>query len=179
MSWQEDTISGASELRDRAGWGEAAALVKSGQVQGVVVARLDRLARDVMVQELLLRNLSDLGGIVLSTRENDNEMLNGESKEPSRKLVHVIMGAISEYDREMTVDRLAAGRAAKAARGGHAHGALPYGYRSTNGELVLVPAEQAALAKMRALSSQGVSTRASYTLPVTAACGHGNAGSNQ
>ena len=107
MSWQEDTISGASELRNRAGWGEAAALVKSGQVQGVVVARLDRLARDVMVQELLLRKLSDLGGIVLSTRENDNEMLNGESKEPSRKLVRVIMGAISEYDREMTVDRLA------------------------------------------------------------------------
>ncbi len=33
-----------------------------------------------MVQELLLRNLSDLGGIVLSTRENDNEMLNGASK---------------------------------------------------------------------------------------------------
>jgi hypothetical protein len=70
-------------------------------VQGVVVTRLNRLARDVMVQELLLRKLSDLGGTVLSTRENDNEMLNRESKEPSRKLVHVIMGAISEYDREM------------------------------------------------------------------------------
>ncbi|VBA45619.1 hypothetical protein LAUMK191_00421 [Mycobacterium attenuatum] len=159
VSWQEDTISGASELRDRAGWCEAAALVKSSAAQGVVVARLDRLARDVMVQELLLRKLSDLGGIVLSTRENENEMLNGESKDPSRKLVRVIMGAISEYDREMTVDRLAAGRAAKAARGGHAHGALPYGYRSASGKLVPVPAEQAALSKMKALSAQGVSTR--------------------
>lgn len=159
VSWQEDTISGASELRDRAGWCEAAALVKSGEAQGVVVARLDRLARDVMVQELLLRKLSDLGGIVLSTRENENEMLNGESKDPSRKLVRVIMGAISEYDREMTVDRLAAGRAAKAARGGHAHGALPYGYRSANGKLAPIPAEQAALVKMKALAAQGVSTR--------------------
>lgn len=80
VSWQTDVISGASELRDRAGWCEAAALVKGGQAQGVVVARLDRLARDVMVQELLLRKLSDLGGIVLSTRENEHEMLNGESK---------------------------------------------------------------------------------------------------
>ena len=159
VSWQEDTISGASELRDRAGWCEAAALVKSGAAQGVVVARLDRLARDVMVQELLLRKLSDLGGIVLSTRENENEMLNGESKDPSRKLVRVIMGAISEYDREMTVDRLAAGRAAKAARGGHAPGAVPYGYRSANGKLAPIPAEQAALVKMKALSAQGVSTR--------------------
>lgn len=156
VSWETDVISGASELRDRAGWCGAAALVKTGDAQGVVVARLDRLARDVMVQELLLRKLSDLGGIVLSTRENENEMLNGESKDPSRKLVRVIMGAISEYDREMTVDRLAAGRAAKAARGGYAHGALPYGYRSANGKLVPVPAEQKALTAMKAMSAQGV-----------------------
>ncbi len=159
VSWQTDVISGASELRDRAGWSGAAALVKSGQAHGVVVARLDRLARDVMVQELLLRKLSDLGGIVLSTRENENEMLNGESKDPSRKLVRVIMGAISEYDREMTVDRLAAGRAAKAARGGHAHGALPYGYRSANGQLVPEPIEQQALRKMKSLAAQGVPLR--------------------
>ncbi|BBZ29476.1 hypothetical protein MMAD_37710 [Mycolicibacterium madagascariense] len=107
----------------------------------------------------LLRKLSDLGGIVLSTRENENEMLNGESNDPSRKLVRVIMGAISEYDREMTVDRLAAGRAAKAARGGYAHGALPYGYRTVKGALVADPAEQAALARMRELAAQQKSTR--------------------
>ncbi len=158
-AWQTDVISGASELRDRAGWREAAALVKAGQADGIVVARLDRLARDVMVQELLLRKLSELGGTVLSTRESENEMLNGESKDPSRKLVRVIMGAISEYDREMTVDRLAAGRQAKAARGGYAHGALPYGYRSVKGKLVEVPQEQAALGKMRSLAAQGVPTR--------------------
>lgn len=159
VAWQEDTISGASELRNRVGWCEAAALVKAGNAAGIVVARLDRLARDVMVQELLLRRLSDLGGVVLSTRENENEMLNGESNDPSRKLVRVIMGAISEYDREMTVDRLAAGRAAKAARGGYAHGALPYGYRTVKGVLVPEPAEQAALARMRELQAVGYSTR--------------------
>ncbi|MEZ0354095.1 recombinase family protein [Mycobacterium sp. pR1184] len=159
VSWQTDVISGASELRDRAGWCEAAALVKSGKAQGVVVARLDRLARDVMVQELLLRKLSDLGGIVLSTRESEDELLNGESKDPSRKLIRVICGAISEYDREMTVDRLAAGRHAKAARGGYAHGALPYGYRTVKGKLVPVPAEQRALARMKELAEQSASTR--------------------
>lgn len=156
IAWQEDTISGASELHDRAGWREAAALVKSGKAQGVVVARLDRLARDVMVQEYLLRNLIEFGGTLLSTRENENEMIGGESKDPSRKLVRTILGAICEYDREMTVDRLAAGRQAKAARGGYAHGALPYGYRSQGGKLVPVPAEQRALAKMRSLQDQGV-----------------------
>lgn len=159
VDWQTDVISGASELRNRVGWCEAAALVKSGKAAGIVVARLDRLARDVMVQELLLRKLSDLGGVVISAREGENEMLNGESKDPSRKLVRVIMGAISEYDREMTVDRLAAGRQAKAARGGYAHGALPFGYRSANGRLVAEPTEQRVLARMKELAAQGASMR--------------------
>ena len=159
VDWQTDVISGASELRNRAGWQEAAAQVKSGKADGVVVARLDRLARDVMVQEVLLRKLSEFGGVVLSTRANEDEVLNGESKDPSRKLVRVIMGAISEYDREMTVDRLAAARHAKAVRGGYAHGALPYGYRSTRGALVPDHAEQAALARMKALAAEGCSLR--------------------
>ena len=72
VSWQTDVIGGASELRDRSGWRAAADFVKTGKAVGIVVARLDRLARDVMVQELLLRRLSDLGGSVLSTRENEN-----------------------------------------------------------------------------------------------------------
>ena len=59
----------------------------------------------------------------------------------------------------MTVDRFAAGRAAKAARGGYAHGALPYGYRTVKGALVPEAQEQAALARMRAMADAGASTR--------------------
>jgi len=159
IGWRTDVISGASELHNRVGWCEAAALVKSGKAQGIVVARLDRLARDLLVQEVLLRKLSDLGGKVLSTRANEDEMLNGESKDPSRKTIRGILALVNEYDREMTVDRLAAGRQAKAARGGYAQGALPYGYRSAKGKLVPVPAEQRALAKMKSLAARGVPTR--------------------
>ena len=159
-AWHTDTVSGASELAARDGWRSASALVKQGTAEGIVVARLDRLARDLMVQELLLRKLSEFGGVVMSTRANENEMLVGESKDPSRKLVRTILGAISEYDREMITDRLTAARKAKADAGGHAHGALPYGYRSVNGELVEAPEEQAALLRMHTLAATGVSTRA-------------------
>lgn len=158
-SWQTDTISGTSELASRDGWREAAKLVKAGKAQGVVVARLDRLARDVMIQELLLRNLNELGGVVMSARESENELLMGASNDPSRKLIRTILGAVSEYDREMTVWRLYDSRCAKAARGGYAHGALPYGYRSQRGKLVAVPAEQKALRTMTALAAQGVALR--------------------
>lgn len=159
VSWQSDTISGTSELASRDGWRDAAALVKSGKADGVVVARLDRLARDLMVQELLLRKLSDFGGVVLSARDSENEMLTGESKDPSRKLVRTILGAISEYDREMISDRLTAARKAKADGGGYAHGALPYGQKSVGGVLVPVEVEQKALEEMHSLARQGVSTR--------------------
>jgi DNA invertase Pin-like site-specific DNA recombinase len=156
IAWFGDVISGGSELASREGWRAASALVKDGIAGGIVVGRIDRLARDLMVQELLLRNLTDFGGVFVSTRANENEMISGESKDPSRKLVRSILGAISEYDREMVVDRLEAGRRAKAARGGYAHGALPYGWGSQHGKLVPVPIEQEALAKMHSLAEQGV-----------------------
>lgn len=159
VSWQTDTISGTSELAQRAGWVAAEQLVKDGKAGGIVVARLDRLARDVLVQELLLRNTHRLGGVVMSARESENELLSGESKDPSRKLIRTILGAISEYDREMVTDRLESARKAKAAAGGYAHGALPYGYRSVKGNLEPDEAEQTALERMESLAAQGTSTR--------------------
>ena len=159
VSWQTDTISGTSELAERAGWVAAQALVKDGKAGGIVVARLDRLARDVLVQELLLRDTHRLGGVVMSARESENEQLSGESKDPSRKLIRTILGAIREYDREMISDRLESARKAKAAAGGYAHGALPYGLRSEGGELVPHDAEQTALERMESLAARGISTR--------------------
>lgn len=159
VEWCEDSISGTSELRAREGWMQAEHAVKTGAAHGVVVPRLDRLARDVMVQELLLRNLHQFGGVVVSTREGENELLTGETRDPSRKLIRTILGAVAEYDREMIAYRLEDARKAKAAKGGYAHGGLPYGYESKDGALVPIPAEQRALARMRELSAQGASTR--------------------
>ena len=80
IDWQTDVISGTSKLDHRVGWREAAALVKSGKADGVVVARLDRLARDVMVQEYLLRNMIEFGGVLMSARDNEDELLNASQK---------------------------------------------------------------------------------------------------
>lgn len=83
----------------------------------------------------------------------------GESKDPSRKWIRTILGAISEYDREMIADRLEAARKAKAAAGGYAHGALPYGRRSEGGKLIPHDAERVTLRRMRELRDAGKSTR--------------------
>lgn len=156
---EQDAITGTSEFKDRLGWATAEARVKRHEVAGIVVAKLDRLSRDVIVQETFIRNASASGVQVFSSIADENALLTGDPKDPTRKLVRTIMGAIVEYDRDMITMRLLAGRKAKASAGGYAHGALPYGYNSIDAVLVPVKVEQEALAKMRALSAQGVSTR--------------------
>lgn len=160
VCWEQDAVTGTSEFKDRAGWVAAEAYVKAGRAHGIVVARLDRLARDVVVQETLIRATADRGGQVFSAIPEENTLLTGDPKEPTRKLVRTILGALAEYDRDMVVVRLQAARQAKASAGGYAHGALRYGFRSVDGVLVPVPAEQRALAVMQNLRDQGHSTRA-------------------
>ena len=54
-------------LADRDGLAEALDALRSRQAGGVVVARLDRLARDLVIQEQLLAEAWRLGGEVFST----------------------------------------------------------------------------------------------------------------
>lgn len=159
VAWEQDVITGTAEFKDRAGWATAEWRVKHGEAEGIVVARLDRLSRDAIVQEMFVRNAGNHGIKVLSTENDETTLLQADPKDVTRKLVRTIMAALAEYDRGMIVARLEAGRQAKARAGGYAHGALPYGYRSQGGKLVAVPIEQEALEKMEALAAQGVPTR--------------------
>lgn len=62
-------------------------------------------------------------------------------------------------ERWLIVKRLRDGRRARAERGRHAVGPAPYGWAAVAGELVPIPAEQAALRLMRSLAAEGRSTR--------------------
>lgn len=65
-----DTISGTLELAQCVGWLAAEQLVKDRKAGRIAAARLHRPARDVLVQELLLRNTHHLGDVVMSARES-------------------------------------------------------------------------------------------------------------
>lgn len=60
--------------------------------------------------------------------------------------------------------RLRSGRQVKAARGGYAFGAPPYGWTAVDGELVPDPAEQSVLEYMHLLRDRGTSLDAIATL---------------
>lgn len=70
-------------------------------VQGIFVYRLARLARDLVLQEQLLAEVSRAGGQVFSTSGAEQHYLVDDSDAPSRRLIRQILGAVSEYERSM------------------------------------------------------------------------------
>lgn len=151
-----DATSGA--LSEREGLGEVLSEIRTGAVAGVVVARLDRFSRDMLVQEHLMSDVWSQGGEVYSTAPDENN-LRDDPDDPSRKLIRRMLGAVVEYDREMTLLRLRNGRRAKAKSGGFAYGSPPFGYTAVNGKLRRDKTEQATLRVILTMAKGGCSTR--------------------
>ena len=146
--------SGSNGLDARQGLAEVLAVVESGQVSGLVVYRLDRLARDLILQETLMTRLHEAGVEVLSVSEPDID-----SDDKTRVLVRQILGAVSQYERALIRSRMMAGKAAKIASGGYGGGRPPFGWRAENKELVPDEREQEVVAFMRQLADEGLSSR--------------------
>jgi len=163
VKWYEDAgVSGTATLVERPGLAAAVdALRPPPQANGLVVARQDRLARQLTVQEAILATVWQAGGSVFSA--DSGEILQDDPDDPVRTLVRQVLGSIAEFDRALINKRLKAGRAAKAEAGGFAYGSPPYGWRSVNGDLVAVPEEQEALSLMVTMREDGASLPAICT----------------
>lgn len=166
VEWFDDEgKSGALGIEDRPGLAEALALIDNGFADGLIVRDLDRLAREVTVQEAIIGRvwMSDAG---VFTSVPAQEVPRDDPDDPMRTMMRKMTGLFHELDRMLVAKRLRDGRRAKKAAGGHAEGPTPYGWRGEKrsasnpaGALVPVPAEQTALQRMKALAAQGKSTR--------------------
>lgn len=125
----------------------------------LVVYKLDRLARDMVLQEQLLATIWRSGGLVRSTSNAESAYLDPDPKDPSRRLIRQVLGAVSEYERAMVSLRMRQGRERKIRHGGFGGGTVPYGYRAVAGELVPHPPEQKVIRQMRRLHASGKSLR--------------------
>jgi DNA invertase Pin-like site-specific DNA recombinase len=101
-------------------------------VRTVVIEKLDRLARDLMVQEAIVRDLLKQGFELVSTMEGPDLA----SADPTRKLIRQIMGAVAEYDRAMLVLKLRVARERKKIKTGRCEGRLPYGKDDKEQEVI-------------------------------------------
>lgn len=153
----DEGLSGSNGLEHRVGLATALARLEAGEANSLVVYRLDRLARDYVLQELLVARLREAGTPVRSVMEPD---IDTNTDDPTKVLLRQILGSIGQYERALIRGRMQAGKMIKAARGGYVGGQPRYGHRAKDRELVVAPAEAEVVRMVKALRAEGQSYRA-------------------
>jgi site-specific DNA recombinase len=102
-----------------------------GKFAFVIVAKMDRIARDLMAQlwieKELLRGNVELISVAEPFRGQD----------PANVLFRQVIGAFAQFERARIAERMAGGRKQKARGGGYAGGGAPIGYTAEKGAKVL------------------------------------------
>jgi len=156
---RDEGKSGAADLIDRPGLAEALGHVAAGRAQAIVVARLDRVARDLVLQEWVRAELLKMGGALRSADATEDVYLVEDPDNPTGTLVRQILGAVAQYERAMIRLRMNAGKARKKQAGGYTSGQPPYGHRAAGGELVPDVDEQTQIRRMKRWRREGKSLR--------------------
>ena len=157
---REEGVSGGKPLAERHRGAEIMRAVRKGEVQAVIVTKLDRAFRDAadclgVVKEWDKRNVSlhilDLGGNSIDT-----------ASAAGRFMLTVLAGA-AEMERNLIGERTCAALAHKASRGEKLGGDCPFGYDAVeqDGTMVLVPnlREQAVVSIAKDLRAKRTSYR--------------------
>ena len=142
----EKGVSGTKDAFDREELTNLFVAIKANGVRLVLVERADRLARDLMISEILLGEFRKLGVRVISA-ECGTE-LTVEDNDPTKKLIRQVLGAISEWEKSVVVQKLRAARMRIRKTKGRCEGRKPYGNTD---------AEEAVIAQMLAFRKEGLS----------------------
>ena len=144
----EKGVSGTKDAFDREALTDLFVALKANGVRLVLVERADRLARDLMVSEILLGEFRKIGVRVVSA-ECGTE-LTVEDNDPTKKLIRQVLGAISEWEKSVIVQKLRAARMRIRRSAGRCEGRKPYGADEE---------EQKVIALMRQWHAEGLTLR--------------------
>jgi site-specific DNA recombinase len=130
------------------------ALINSGKVQAVIVAKLDRLTRSVKDLCGLLELFEKRKVALISVAESL------DTGSAAGRLVITIMGAVSQWEREAIGERTRDALSHKRSQGQRV-GNIAFGSRLAHDgqHLEAEPSEQAALVEIQRLRSQGTTLR--------------------
>ncbi len=143
VEWfREEGVSGDKDLDHRPALAALVEALHSNGVKLVLIENLDRLARDLMVQESILHDLKGKGFEVVSVTQPDLC-----SNEPMRVLMRQMLGAFHQYEKAMIVAKLRGARERAKAKEGRCEGRKPYGYYE---------GEKSVIERMRTLRADGM-----------------------
>jgi DNA invertase Pin-like site-specific DNA recombinase len=154
-AWHVDHgVCSVTPIEGRPGLVAALASLREHGAGVLVVAKRDRIARDVVLTAGVERAAAHTGAAVVSAAGE------GNGSTPADAFMRTVIDGAAAYERGLIRARTKAALAAKAARGERV-GEVPYGYSlAANGtHLEADEAEQAVLAVVRELRAAGVSHR--------------------
>ncbi|MEZ5989856.1 MAG: recombinase family protein [Planctomycetota bacterium] len=122
----DEGVSGTKPLAQRPGLSALLARILSNGVRLVLVEKADRLARDLIEAELILRELSKAGVQVIEA-EGGHDLSAGDDANPTAKLIRQVLGAVAEFEKSALVAKLRAARDRVRAERGRCEGPVPYG----------------------------------------------------
>ncbi len=148
----EKAVPGTVAGDERPELADALLWIEEKRVQGIVAPNLDRLARELVVQEAALAQTWKHGGRAFMA--DQGEILPDDPEDPMRTAMRQMMGVFAQLDRGMTVAKLRRGRRIKGEKGQYAYGAPPYGWAAHKKELTEEEMEQAGRARARQLRDE-------------------------
>lgn len=154
VAWFSDTgIGGGADIDQRPALLQAIAAVKQQRASVLVVAKRDRLARDVYVAMSIERAVVKAKARVVSAAGEGN----GDT--PADEFMRAVLDGAAQYERALIRARTKAALAAKRARGERA-GGVPFGFKADEaGKLSEDVSEQAILSAVAEMHAAGVSIR--------------------
>ena len=123
--YRDEGVSGTTSLAERPGLSALFDRVLSNGVRAVLVEKSDRLARDLIAGELILREFRNAGVRVIEC-ESGNDLTDGDESNPTATLIRQVLGAVAEFEKSALVAKLRAARERKRRETGRCEGPKPY-----------------------------------------------------
>jgi DNA invertase Pin-like site-specific DNA recombinase len=154
VAWYEDRgVSGAAAIDRRPALLAALDGLAEHGAGLFVVAKRDRLARDVVAAAMIERMAERVGARVVSAAGE------GEGDDPASKLMRTMIDAFAEYERAIIAARTSAALQAKKARGEKVGGIQTYG-KADGIDADRAAVEREILASIRTMRAAGMTVRA-------------------
>lgn len=154
VAWCIDQgVSSVTPIDQRAALVAALAAVRAHNAGTLVVAKRDRIARDVVLAAQIEGTVAAAGAAVVSAAGEAN------GSNPADQFMKSVIDAAAQYERALIRARTKAALAAKRARGENSGNNVPFGYRVEAGRRVVDEREAGIVTRAKALQTAGLSVR--------------------